>query len=143
MARPPPAGTPAPGIRPPDPRARARTELARLGEDAAARHLTGLGFAVLERNLRIGDDEADILAVAPCGAVAVVEVKARRGPWHPEERVDAVKRGNLLRLAAALSGRPAFRGRLFRFDVVAVSVTGAGTEVLHWPHAFDATGSPW
>jgi hypothetical protein len=27
--------------------------------------------------------------------------------------------------------------------VVAVSVTGAGTEVLHWPHAFDATGSPW
>jgi putative endonuclease len=123
--------------------ARARAELARLGEDAAALHLAGRGYAVLERNLRIGDDEADIVAIAPGGAVAVVEVKARRGPWHPEDRVDAVKRANLLRLAAVLADRPAFRGRLFQFDVVAVTVTDEGTGVAHWPHAFDASGTPW
>ena len=148
MARPPAAGPPAPvpgpgTTDPRDPRARARTELARLGEDAAARHLAGLGFAVLERNIRVGDDEADMIALAPCGAVVVVEVKARRGHWHPEERVDAVKRRNLLRLAATLAERPPFRGRLFRFDVVAVTAGAAGTKVLHWPHAFDASGSPW
>jgi putative endonuclease len=123
--------------------ARARAQLARLGEDAAAAHLAGLGYAVLERNLRLGDDEADLVAIAPGGAVAVVEVKARRGPWHPEDRVDAVKRANLLRLAAALSERHPYRGRLFQFDVVAVTVSAAGTEVAHWPHAFDASGSPW
>lgn len=145
MARTPPAdGTRhGPCPRSPDPAARERAELARVGEDAAARHLGALGFVLVERNLRLGDDEADIVAIAPCGAVAVVEVKARRGAWHPEDRVDAVKRANLLRLAAALAGRAGYRDRLFRFDVVAVTVTDAGTEVLHWPHAFDASGSPW
>ena len=120
-----------------------RTELARLGEDAAARHLADAGYVVIGRNVRIGDDEADIVAVTPDGALAVVEVKSRRGPWHPEDRVDAVKRGNLLRLAAALAERPEHRDRLFRFDVVSVAVTARGTEIIHWPHAFDASGTPW
>jgi ATP-dependent 26S proteasome regulatory subunit len=35
------------------------------------------------------------------------------------------------------------RERLFQFDVVAVSVLDSGTEVVHWPHAFDASGTPW
>ena len=84
------------------------------------------------------------MALAPDGAVAVVEVKTRRGAWNPEERVDHVKQGNLVRLAATLAERPEFRERLFQFDVVAVSVDAAGgTSVLHWPHAFDASGSPW
>jgi Holliday junction resolvase-like predicted endonuclease len=98
----------------------------------------------MERNLRIGDDEADIVAMAPGGAVAIVEVKTRRGPWNPEERVDAVKQGNLVRLAATLLERPEFHDRMFQFDVVAVSVETDGTfTVLHWPHAFDAGGTPW
>lgn len=121
-----------------------RAAIARAGEDAAARHLVALGYAVLERNLRIGDDEADLVALTPQGAVAVVEVKTRRGRWHPEDRVDATKRGNLVRLAAALACREAFRERLFQFDVVAVSaLPGGGFEVVHWPHAFDAGDAPW
>ena len=120
-----------------------RHELGALGEAAAAAHLAGLGYRVLERNLRVGDDEADIVALTPSGAVAVVEVKARRGRWHPEDRVDRVKRGNLVRLAATLAERPDLRERIFQFDVVAVSVLDAGAEVVHWPHAFDASGTPW
>jgi putative endonuclease len=120
------------------PAARRRTELAREGEDAAARHLESAGYRIVGRNVRVGDDEADIVAIAPSGAVAVVEVKARRGGWRPEERVDAVKRSRLVRLAEALAARPAFRGCLFQFDVVAVARGGPGAEVLHWPHAFDA-----
>jgi putative endonuclease len=120
-----------------------RHELGALGEAAAAAHLSELGYRVLERNLRVGDDEADIVAVTPTGAVAVIEVKARRGRWHPEDRVDRVKRGNLVRLAATLAERPELRERLFQFDVVAVSVLDSGTEVVHWPHAFDASGTPW
>jgi hypothetical protein len=57
--------------------------------------------------------------------------------------VDRVKRGNLVRLAATLAERPELRERLFQFDVVAVSVLDSGTEVVHWPHAFDASGTPW
>ena len=121
-----------------------RAATARAGEDAAARHLAELGYAVIERNLRIGDDEADLVALTPQGAVAIVEVKARTGRWHPEDRVDATKRANLVRLAAALAGREPFRERLFQFDVVAVSVLPGGkAEVLHWPHAFDAGNAPW
>jgi putative endonuclease len=122
----------------------ARAALGALGEAAAAAHLASHGYCVIERNLRIGDDEADIVALAPGGAVAVVEVKTRRGAWNPEDRVDHVKQGNLVRLAATLAEQPEFRERLFQFDVVAVSVDASGgTTVMHWPHAFDASGSPW
>lgn len=121
-----------------------RAEIGAAGERAAAQHLADRGYTIMERNLRIGDDEADIVALAPGGAVAIVEVKTRRGPWNPEERVDAVKQGNLVRLAATLHERPEFHDRMFQFDVVAVSVEAEGAiTVMHWPHAFDASGSPW
>ena len=131
--------TPEPGADPADP----RHAVGKRGEEAAAAHLAAVGYRILERNLRVGDDEADIVALTPAGAIAVVEVKARRGRWHPEDRVDRVKRGNLVRLAAALAQRTEHRERMFQFDVVAVSVTDDGPEVVHWPHAFDASGSPW
>ena len=127
-----------------DPAARERAALAAAGERAAAEHLSARGYSILERNLVIGDDEADIVALTPRGAVAVVEVKARRGRWQPEERVDHVKQARLVRLAATLQREPAFADRLFQFDVVAVSVLPCGAaEVIHWPHAFDAGRAPW
>ena len=121
-----------------------RAEIGAAGERAAAQYLADRGYTIMDLNLRIGDDEADIVALAPGGAVAIVEVKTRRGPWHPEERVDAVKQGNLVRLAATLHERPEFHDRMFQFDVVAVSIEAGGcVTVLHWPHAFDAGGGPW
>ena len=125
-------------------KAAARAALARAGEDAAARYLADRGYVILERNLTVGDDEADLLALTPGGSVAVVEVKARAGPWHPEDRVDSVTRARRGRLAAALSARDGFRERLFQFDVVAVSMPpGLPAAVTHWPHAFDAGNAPW
>lgn len=121
-----------------------RPALGRRGEDVAADHLQAAGYRIIARNLRVGADEADIVALTPHGAVAVVEVKSRAGPWAPEERVDRGKRGRLVRLAAALSGREEFRDRLFQFDVVAVNVDRDGGEAVeHWPHAFDAGNAPW
>lgn len=123
---------------------RQRAATGARGEQAAARHLASLGYRILERNLRVGDDEADIVALTPEGAVAVIEVKARFGPWRPEERVDRVKRARLVRLAASLAASEPFRERLFQFDVVAVNLGTGGVEhVEHWPHAFDADGAPW
>jgi len=116
-----------------------RRSLGLRGEEAAARHLATIGYRVLGRNVRAGDVEADIVALAPDGVVAVVEVKARTGPWHPEDRVDAVKRDRMVRAARALSATEAFRDLMFQFDVVAVSVLpGGAVDVVHWPHAFDS-----
>lgn len=116
-----------------------RRSLGLRGEEAAARHLAAIGYRVLGRNVRAGDVEADIVALAPDGGLAVVEVKARTGPWHPEDRVDAVKRDRMVRAARALSATEAFRDRMFQFDVVAVSVLpGGAVDVVHWPHAFES-----
>lgn len=110
------------------------------GEDAAAAHLQAMGYRVIARNLRVAGVETDIVALTPEGAVAVVEVKSRRGPWPPEERVDARKQQRLSRAALALSERSAFRDRRFQFDVVAVNlVDGLPPRVRHWPCAFDAS----
>lgn len=121
--------------------ARRRTLLARRGEDAAALHLERAGYRILARNVRAGGVEADLVAEAPGGAIAVVEVKARRGPFHAEERVGAAKRARLVRFAEALAARRGFEDRLFQFDVVAVELRdGLPPRVEHWPHAFDADG---
>lgn len=121
--------------RPPNP----RHTLGAHGEDAAAQYLASIGYRVLGRNVHAGDVEADIVALTPDGSIAVVEVKARSGPWHPEDRIDAVKRDRMVRAARALSATDPLRDRMFQFDVVAVSMHADGTvDVVHWPNAFDS-----
>jgi putative endonuclease len=111
------------------------------GERAAESYLSGAGYRILARNVRAGGVEADLLAETPGGAIAVIEVKSRRGPFHAEERVGAGKRARLVRFAEALSARRGFGDRLFQFDVVAVELReGMPPRVEHWPEAFDADG---
>lgn len=134
--------TPGPLTNPPgdgDPRQR----LARRGEDAAAAHLRGLGFKILERNLRTRTGEIDLL-VRRRGLVVGVEVKTRSQHPAPEltvrpEQLARVRR-TLCLLAAGLHPRP----RLLRVDVVAVRPMPADTmEVLHFPGAgFNPPGRP-
>ena len=50
------------GARPP---AGPRGAIGAAAEDAAAAHLAGLGWQVLARNLRVGRDELDIVALEP------------------------------------------------------------------------------
>jgi putative endonuclease len=111
------------------------------GEHAAEASLAAAGYRIIARNVRAGGVEVDLLAETPGGAIAVIEVKSRRGPFHAEERVGADKRARLVRFAEALSARQGFRDRLFQFDVVAVELReGAPPRIEHWPHAFDADG---
>lgn len=125
--------------------ARTRQRHGCQGESAACALLQRHGYVVLDRNVRAGGGEADIVALTPEGRVAVVEVKARRGPWRGEERVNREKRGHLLRLATALSCEPRYARRMFQFDVVAVQLDASGEplDLHHFPHAFDASGTSW
>ena len=84
-------------------------------EEAVARHLEGLGWTVIARNIRVGDDEVDIVAREPGanGATVIVEVRSRSGPGFGAavESVDARKVGRLYRAAWGLhrDGHPAVR----------------------------------
>ena len=78
------------------------------GEEAAAGYLAGLGWRIVVRNLKVGRDEIDILAVdpGPPSTLVVVEVRSLRTSafGEPEERVDRRKVGRLYRALAGLAG---------------------------------------
>jgi putative endonuclease len=57
----------------PTPRRRSGDE----AEEAVARHLTGLGWTVVARNVRVGRSELDILAVEPLPGPTLVIVEVR------------------------------------------------------------------
>ena len=111
------------------------------GEQVAARYLRKRGYRIVECNLRIGKDEADIIAIDPSGVVVVVvEVKTRSGSERsPELAVTAAKQHRLTRLAAHLKKRSEYQAMILRFDVVTVNETQTGDEVHHFQAAFDST----
>jgi putative endonuclease len=111
------------------------------GERAAERWLRQHGFRVLKRNLRVGDDEADLIARDPDGrTIIIVEVKTRTDADSvPEERIDQRKQFRLARLAANLQRRRGYRDRPLRFDVIAVNLPPHGDPVVrHIPGAFES-----
>jgi putative endonuclease len=117
-----------------------RQQFGRAAEEAAARYLERRGWHLLDRNVRIGRGELDL--VARRGAVlAFVEVKARRTKTAgaPEDAVTPHKRRQIARLAALwLAARPwALRGVSdVRFDIVAVDATAVPAAVRHLAAAF-------
>lgn len=119
-----------------------RRVLGSRGESIAAEYLVRRGFRILERNVRCGRGEIDLIAVD--GAVVVfVEVKGNRGRRFgaPEEMVTPAKQRQLTRLATWYLQRRRWLGRPARFDVVAVDWDPDGTaSVRHLANAFPAAG---
>lgn len=106
---------------------RAKDVLGRLGEQAAARHLTELGWQILDRNWRCAEGELDI--VARDGAELVVcEVKTRSGVAYgaPAEAVTAAKAARLHRLASRWLAAHGVRHAAARVDVIGLVADGAG-----------------
>jgi putative endonuclease len=129
-------GTPLPLHRRPS-EADGRRALGRLGEEIAAAHLRGLGFTVLERNVRTGAGEIDLIAFDGLTLV-FAEVKTRciragqqliRADQEPLCGLGGRQRARLRRLAAAWlrenkQSRPSARD--IRFDAVGVILDGSG-----------------
>ena len=110
-----------------------RRALGAEGETRAARFLADRGYRIVDRNVRSGGVEMDIVATR--GSLLVfVEVKTRRsdrlGP--PEAAVDERKQARLARGAAAWLRTHSPRATRVRFDVVS----------CHAPHS-RGPAAPW
>ncbi len=117
-----------------------RQVLGRTAEEAAARFLERRGLRVVERNVRIGRGEIDL--VCRDGSVWVfVEVKSRQARWGdaPGAAVSFDKQRRIARLAEGYLKWRRLREPRCRFDVVAVTVDGHRLiDIRHIPSAFDA-----
>ncbi len=101
-------------------------------EGLVAARLAEAGWRVLARQVRIGRDEIDIVAVDPGPVVTLVAVEVRSATSSrfgaPEERIDARKVGRVYRAARALraAGTLPDGSRLprlpWRIDVVLVEM---------------------
>lgn len=96
----------------------------------------------MERNFRTRGGEIDI--VARKGDVLVfVEVRSREasGFGTPEGSVTSAKRRRIVTATRRyLANVPPSSWREARFDVIAIEGSGEGTELRHYPAAFDAKG---
>ncbi|MCY1010311.1 YraN family protein [Nannocystis pusilla] len=105
-----------------------------LAEDRAARFLEARGLLVVDRNVRAGGVELDLVGLIPAGVddrvdtYVVVEVRSREDDRAglPEETVDPRKQARLRRGAAAwLVGRDLWETVAVRFDVVSVLIAAS------------------
>ncbi len=133
--------------RPGDPSTVRRTAVQRAG-DAAEAHvadrLIAAGWTIVGRNVRIGRNEVDLVAIDPgppvCLVLVEVRWRTRRDFGLPEETFDRRKRahlraalGRLIELGCLPDGRPLPGGRL-RVDLVVVEPPvrpGRGPRLRH------------
>jgi putative endonuclease len=104
-----------------------RTPAQRLGDTAeslVADRLAAAGWTILARNVRVGRDELDLIAIdpGPPSTMVVVEVRwrARRDFGLAEETVDGRKRSRLRRAAWRWLEESAAPQGPVRFDLVVV-----------------------
>lgn len=118
-----------------------RRDVGRLGEELAARHVARLGWSIHDRNWRCRHGELDL--VCRDGITWVfVEVRTLRGSrtGRPEDSVDRLKRGAVIRTSLAWLQSHGGTEQPFRFDVIAVELDAPEPTVRHIRRAFDGTG---
>jgi putative endonuclease len=106
---------------------RAKDVLGRLGEDAAADHLTALGWKIIERNWRCPQGELDIIA-HDGGGLVVCEVKTRSDVTYgtPLEAITPAKAARLRRLTTTWLAARGILGASVRIDVLGLVAHGPG-----------------
>lgn len=107
-----------------------------LAEDRAVEILTGKGYSLVERNYRFGKHEIDIIA-QDCQVLVFVEVKfrANNGLGYPEEMVTARQKSSVKKAAVYYLEQQNYTGHI-RYDIVAITGTGAAESAEHFEDAF-------
>lgn len=112
--------------------AQRRTDLARRGEQFAARLYSARGAQVLAHNVSYPSGELDLVVRESDGTIVFVEVKTRRSAdFGVAEAVTSRKLARMRKAARQwLQGRAALAE--VRFDVVALTVNGPGFDVEYF-----------
>jgi len=108
-----------------------RQVVGRFGEDVAARHVTALGWTVLDRNWRGARGELDLVA-RDGDEIVAIEVKTRTTTalGHPALAVGPAKLARLGRLAGQWLAEHTARAASVRIDVIAVVLSPSGAASL-------------
>lgn len=117
---------------------RKEVDIGQRGERLAEKHLKRLGYKILERNLRVGRNEIDLLALDG-DTLVFVEVRSRtsRAPVSPEESVGPGKQAHLRKAARKYVATLGRDDLYMRFDVVSVVLpVGAPAEITVYRDAF-------
>lgn len=123
-------------------RARGET-LGAKGERIAARYLRRARFVILERNVRIGAYEIDLIA-REGDTIVFVEVKTREETdiAAPEESVTAAKREHIRAASRRYRSMRPSPNTFYRYDIVSVVLPSAGkAEVTLFRDAFRDDGA--
>ena len=106
------------------------------GEQAACEYLLKKGWKILDRNVRRGRGEIDIIA-RKRKTIAFIEVKRRSSLNYgrPAEAVNIEKQRRIVQAAALYVQEQGLENAQLRFDIVEIL---AG-EIRHIEGAFDAT----
>ena len=106
------------------------------GEQAACDFLVKHGYAILERNLRRGRGEIDIIARRR-GVIAFIEVKRRSSLnfGTPAEAVNFEKQRRILSAASIYLQEKGLSEANIRFDIIEI----LANKIRHIQAAFDAT----
>ncbi len=115
-----------------------RSEVGRMGEDAACGYLMDMGHTVLKRNWRAGHLEIDIITSAPDG-MHFVEVKSRVAPFSssPEENAGKRKMDRIGWAAKRFLALYPPQGDVeVWLDVVAVVFEGGRTDIEYYKGAY-------
>ncbi|MBX7126235.1 MAG: YraN family protein [Cyclobacteriaceae bacterium] len=105
-------------------------------EEQAARYLQSKGYEIVERNLRHGRSEID-LVVRKANWLVFVEVKMRTSVkfGYPEEFVDRQKARLITDGAVWYMDKINWKGNV-RYDIVAITVLNGEEEIRHIEDAF-------
>jgi putative endonuclease len=97
------------------------------GERFAAKYLEALGWRIIDRNVRVGSGELDIVAMDR-GELVVVEVRSRRVGMMmpPEASVGPRKLRRLIRTAKKYVEKVSYAGN-WRIDIAAVTEDRGGS----------------
>lgn len=119
-----------------------RNELGIFGEETACNLLVQKGYKILERNLKVGDKEIDVVAENKT-YIVFVEVKTRSNDCvrKPEEYVDAEKQRNMA-FAANAYIKLNHVEKTPRFDIIGILADCKSHEIKELTHIEDAFYPP-
>ena len=114
--------------------------LGQYGEDLACKYLQAQGYQILARGFRFRRyGEIDIVA-NKAGVLSFIEVKTRSSQRYgkPAESVTLAKQRKIYRVAQYYLQCAGLMSRIpmLSFDVVEVTIEGAGVRLFHYPHCF-------